>query len=128
MKADAENGVAFCHLKETEKPLIDKANSGFTNECGYGNKICHIKNNMGLWLLQETRRQWKWEGKDVSFDEMEKAALSAKPFKAFIDPEDPMFEAAGNMPQRVLEYCKKQVRPCLTATVKFSAVFTTALL
>ena len=92
---------------ETEKPLIDKVNSGFTNECGYGNKICHIKNIMGLWLLQETRRQWKREGKDVSFDEMEKAALSAKLFKAFIDPEDPMFEAAGNMPQRVWEYCKK---------------------
>ena len=65
---------------------------------------------------------------EISFDEMEKAALSAKPFKAFIDPEDPMFEAAGNMPQRVWKYCKKQVSPYLKTTVKFSAVFMTVLL
>ena len=96
---------------ETDKPLIEASDSGFTNECGYGNKICHIKNIMGLWLLQETRRQWKREGREVSFDEMEKAALSAKPFKAFIDPADPMFEAAGNMPQRIRKYCKKTGQP-----------------
>lgn len=96
---------------ETDKPLIEASDSGFTNECGYGNKICHIKNIMGLWLLQETRRQWKREGREVSFDEMEKAALSAKPFKAFINPEDSMFEAAGNMPQRIRKYCKKTGQP-----------------
>ncbi len=96
---------------ETDKPLIEASDSGFTNECGYGNKICHIKNIMGLWLLQETRRQWKREGREVSFDEMEKAALSAKPFKAFIDPADPMFEAAGNIPQRIRKYCKKTGQP-----------------
>lgn len=92
---------------ETEEPLIGESGNGFTNECGYAGKICHIKNIMGLWLLQETRRQWQREGKEVSFDEMEKAALSAEPFKAFINPEDPAFESAGNMPKRVKEYCKR---------------------
>ncbi|MBP0990201.1 MAG: rhamnulokinase [Oscillospiraceae bacterium] len=96
---------------ETEKPLIGESDAGFTNECGCNNKICHVKNIMGLWLLQETRRQWQREGKDVGFDEMEKTALLAKSFKAFINPDDPSFETAGNIPLRICEYCRKTGQP-----------------
>ena len=62
---------------------------------------------MGLWLIQESRRQWKREGDDVGFDVLEKEALSAEPFKCFIDVDNPAFETAGNLPRRVVEYCER---------------------
>ena len=62
---------------------------------------------MGLWLIQESRRQWKREGEDVGFDVLEKEALAAEPFKCFIDVDDASFEPAGNLPRRVKEYCEK---------------------
>lgn len=34
-------------------------------------------------------------------------ALREKPFARFIDPDDPTFEAPGNIPKRVQEYCKR---------------------
>jgi len=66
-----------------------------------------LKNIMGLWLIQESRRQWKREGEAVGFDVLEKEALAAEPFKAFIDVDDKSFESAGNLPKRVCEYCQK---------------------
>ena len=34
----------------------------FTNEGGVGGKIRCLRNIMGLWLEQESRRQWKTRG------------------------------------------------------------------
>ena len=34
-------------------------------------KIRFLKNIMGLWLIQESRRQWKREGKDYGFADLE---------------------------------------------------------
>ena len=62
---------------------------------------------MGLWLIQESRRQFRREGEEVGFDVLEKEALAAEPFKCFINVDDPAFEPAGNLPRRVKEYCEK---------------------
>ena len=66
-----------------------------------------MKNIMGLWLIQESRRQWKREGKEYSFDEMSEAALSSEPFASIINPDDPVFNAAGNIPERIRDYCRR---------------------
>ena len=79
----------------------------FTNEGGVNNTIRFLKNIMGLWLIQESRRQWRREGKEYSFAELETLAKAAKPFQCFIDPDDPSFVAPGDLPTRVREFCKK---------------------
>ena len=38
---------------------------------------------------------------------MSDAALKAEPFASIINPDDPMFNAAGDMPGKIREYCKK---------------------
>ena len=93
---------------ESEKPIVNDsaAKLNFTNEGGFCDTIRFLKNIMGLWLIQESRRRWKLEGKDVSFDYLEKEALACEPFKCFIDVDNPMFETAGNLPQRVKEFCR----------------------
>jgi sugar (pentulose or hexulose) kinase len=42
----------------------------FTNEGGVENTIRLLKNIMGLWLMQECRRQWQREGVELSYPEM----------------------------------------------------------
>ncbi len=94
---------------ELKEPIINDevAALNFTNEGGFKDTVRFLKNIMGLWLIQESRRQWKREGEDVGFDVLEKEALEAEPFKCFIDVDDASFEAAGNLPRRVKEFCEK---------------------
>lgn len=93
---------------ESDKPIINETSLkySFTNEGGAFGKYNIMKNIMGLWLIQESRRQWKREGHDYSFDEMSDAALSAEPFASIINPDDRLFNMAGDMPSRIREYCK----------------------
>jgi rhamnulokinase/L-fuculokinase len=94
---------------ELDNPVINEnsAKLNVSNETGYGKKTSFLKNIIGLWLIQESRRQWKREGKDYSFMELEEMAKKAEPFKCFIDPDAPEFTPAGNIPERIKQYCEK---------------------
>jgi len=76
----------------------------FTNEGGVENTIRLLKNIMGLWLVQESRRQWQREGLDLTYTEMAELAGKAKPFAAHFDPDDIRFLAPGDMPKRINSY------------------------
>ena len=94
---------------ELPEPIINDevCKLNFTNEGGFKDTVRFLKNIMGLWLIQESRRQWRREGEEVGFDQLEKEALASEPFKCFVDVDDPMFESAGNLPRRVKEFCEK---------------------
>lgn len=94
---------------EIAEPAITDASKlyDFTNEGGVGGKIRFLKNIMGLWLEQESRRQWIREGKTVTFDELSDMAVASKPLAYIINPDDPSFSAPGNMPRRIAEFCCK---------------------
>ncbi len=94
---------------ELDEPVVnEKAQKlNVTNEGGYNFTTAFLKNICGLWLIQESRRQWIREGKEYSYAELEKEALGAEPFKCFIDPDAPDFVAMGDMPERVREFCRK---------------------
>ena len=78
-----------------------------TNEGGAERKIRFLKNIMGLWIEQESRRQWQRQGEDVSFNELSDAAVASEPLKCLINPDDLSFQTPGNMPRRIQEYCEK---------------------
>lgn len=94
---------------ELDKPIVneDSMNINITNEGGFGDSVGFLKNIIGLWLIQESRRQWQRQGEDYSYADLEKLALAAEPFKCFIDPDAPEFVPHGNIPKRVREFCKK---------------------
>lgn len=98
---------------ELEKPLINEDSSrlNYTNEGGVEGSIRFLKNIMGLWILQESRRQWKREGKDYSFSDLAAMAKTAKPLVSIIDPDDKSFATPGDMPRRIAEYCQKTGQP-----------------
>ena len=94
---------------ELDKPIVNETsmNINITNEGGFDGSTGFLKNIIGLWLIQESRRQWKREGKEYSYADLEKLALDAEPFKCFIDPDAPKFVPHGNIPERVREFCRK---------------------
>lgn len=94
---------------ELDAPNVseDAMKYNFTNEGGVNKTIRFLKNIMGLWLIQESRRQWDREGELLSFDELEAQANVAEPFASLIDPDYAAFQTPGNMPRRIREYCEK---------------------
>ncbi len=94
---------------EVKEPIINEKSKALniTNEGGYNYTTAFLKNICGLWLIQESRRQWIREGKEYSYAELERLALECESFKCFIDPDAPEFAPMGNLPRRVKEYCEK---------------------
>lgn len=87
--------------KEIPEPLTGELAYKYdlTNEGGTGRKIRFLKNIMGLWIEQESRRQWAREGEKISFDELSNMAMASKPLACFINPDDLVFQTPGNMPE-----------------------------
>lgn len=94
---------------ELAAPLIGDTSFALniSNEGGYGNTTTLLKNIIGLWLAQESRRQWMREGQEYSFGELEQMAFTAEPFQSFIDPDAPEFVAAGDIPGRIRAFCQR---------------------
>ncbi len=98
---------------ELDQPLISPAAlaANYTNEGGLAGTIRFLKNIMGMWLIQESRAEWRRQGKKYTFDEMDLMAAEAEPFRSFIDPNDESFVAPGNMPERIAEFCRRTGQP-----------------
>jgi rhamnulokinase len=98
---------------ELSEPCISKKSMdyNFTNEGGVFGTIRFLKNIMGLWIIQECRRQWQREGEDVSFAELENTAWQSEGLVSFIDPDDDSFATPGNMPERIKNYCAETNQP-----------------
>ncbi len=94
---------------ELDAPIVNETSReiNVTNEGGYGYATGFLKNIIGLWLIQESRRQWAREGQNYSYADLEQLALAAEPFRCFIDPDAPEFVPRGDIPGRVRAYCEK---------------------
>lgn len=94
---------------ELDQPILNEKSfdAAFTNEGGAFGKIRFLKNIMGLWLIQECKRHWDRRGQVKSFAELETLGRAEKGFVSFINPDDDMFMAPKEMPERIAEYCKK---------------------
>jgi len=98
---------------ELEKPIINATSlvHGFTNEMGYGGTIRLLKNIVGLWVVQECRREWVREGYEYSYDDLTKMAEEAQPLKCLINPAASQFVKPGLMPQKIINYCRETNQP-----------------
>jgi sugar (pentulose or hexulose) kinase len=84
------------------KPVInaDSLACNFTNEGAVFDSWRLSKNIIGLWLVQECKREW-----GVSYDEITQLAKDAQSFKAVIDVDDELFLHHGDMPAKIRRYC-----------------------
>ncbi len=76
----------------------------FTNEGGVDRSIRFLKNIMGLWLLQQCRKDWS-EVERYDYEGLVKLSEQAEPFQMFIDPDDARFFHPTSMTEAIRSYC-----------------------
>lgn len=91
--------------------LAQKEN--YTNEIGYNSKIRFLKNIMGMWILEEYRRELENDNIDNSFETILKEFNEKTENITLIDPDDESFLPVGKMSSRIDKYASKtkQVLP-----------------
>lgn len=98
---------------ETPRPVVTEAarRANLTNEGGVLGTIRLLRNCMGLWLLQECRRQWAREGEDHSYTRLVALAAAEPGGVSVVNPDHTAFVAPGDMPARIREYCARTGQP-----------------
>jgi len=93
---------------ETRKPVVtpEAMETNFTNEGGFAGSTRFLKNVMGLWILQECRRQWARGGHEYSYEELARIAEGA-PSGPLVDPDHPAFLTPGDMTARIRRFCEE---------------------
>lgn len=94
---------------ELPEPLINDATlaGNFTNEGGVRGTTRFLKNIMGLWLVQESRRRWQRDGRDYDYGTLTQMAADAGPAVALVNPNDPAFLAPADMPLAIVDFCRR---------------------
>jgi rhamnulokinase len=85
--------------------------ANFTNEIGFGGSVRLLKNIVGLWLVQECRRDWADRGRDYDYAALTQLASEAKPFVSLINPADPRLVSPDDMPARIAALCRETGQP-----------------
>lgn len=74
----------------------------FTNEGGIDYRYRFLKNIMGLWMIQEVKRNYNDE---YSYEDLVDLAKEAKDFKAIVNVNDDRFLKPDNMIEAIMNYC-----------------------
>ena len=115
-----EGNFAFCSSGtwslfgvESEQPVKSRAvfDANFSNEGTAQGTFRLLKNIMGLWLIQECRRDWQKQGNFFSYDEIDAQAKASEGLRSIIDTDDLRFYAAGNMQKKIQQYCAESGQP-----------------
>lgn len=98
---------------ESSVPLISPKTFeyNFTNEGGANNTFRLLKNIMGLWILQQCRKAWSKDDQSITYSELIEMAMTAKPFKTFIDPDYMGFYNPEDMPSAINDFCQFTSQP-----------------
>lgn len=80
----------------------------FTNEGGIDYRFRFLKNIMGLWMIQEVKRNYHDE---YSFGRLVKLAREAKDFRAFVNVNDDRFLNPAHMIEEIQNYCLATEQP-----------------
>ena len=93
---------------ELRRPITSTAarEAGFSNEQGLEGRTRFLTNIAGMWLLQECRRVWAEQGKNLEYGTMVEMAAQAKA-PAFINPDAPEFQKPCDMPKAILDWIEK---------------------
>ncbi|HRQ42074.1 MAG TPA: rhamnulokinase family protein [Chloroflexota bacterium] len=98
---------------EVERPILtaEALAANVTNEGGVYGTYRLLKNVMGLWILQQCRAQWAGEGQSYSYAELVELAREVEVDTAVFNPNDPIFLAPGDHPQRIRALCQQVGQP-----------------
>ena len=101
---------------ELPKPLVNEQvrAANVTNEAGFDGTTRFLKVLVGLWILQECRREWERDGGPSEYGVIAKLAAKAPSLRSIIRPDDPRFAAPGDMVRKIQDYCRETGQPVPT--------------
>lgn len=107
---------------ELPSPLInrDTLAANFTNEGGHAGVTRFLKNIVGLWILQECRRDWEGAGTKWDYAELNRLATDATPLRTLINPDDPRFLKPGDMPEKIQSFARETGQPVPASPGEFT--------
>lgn len=76
----------------------------FTNEGGYHHRYRYLKNIMGMWIMQNLRREFKHK---YTFEELYELAHIGRYVTSTVDVNDDMFLAPDSMIKALQDYCEQ---------------------
>ena len=97
-------GVETDHAIVTDEAREQNFSSEGTIQGGYR----PLQNIMGMWLIQDCRRDWiKESGKTISWNDIVIEARKAEPFRSIINVDASEFYAGGDMVNKIQNFCRK---------------------
>jgi len=99
-------------VEVTTAILSDSAQQlNFTNEGGVDGTYRFLKNIMGLWLGQQSKRAFERQGSHYGYDELTNMAEAEPAFRSLVNPDDQRFLNPADMPNVIREYCRETDQP-----------------
>jgi rhamnulokinase len=91
---------------ELNEPLlsVQALRNNFSNEGGFNGTTRFLKNIIGLWPLQECKRDWNNESKNYDYPDLSNKADEYGLANAWIDINDQRFLKPGNMPDKISDF------------------------
>lgn len=80
---------------------------GYNNETCLGGATNLYRRVIGLSILDECRRHWLEQDRELCDEVLMHLATTSPAFEAFIDPADPRFAAPGDMPLKIQAFCRE---------------------
>lgn len=95
---------------ENQDPICtaDALKYNFTNEGGIDYRFRFLKNIMGLWMIQEVKRNYRDR---YSFAQLVEMARREKEFISIINVDDGRFLKPNNMVEEIQKYCQEMNQP-----------------
>ena len=115
-----EGSFAFCSSgtwslfgAEMDKPDLspEAAAAGFSNEGTIQGGFRPLRTIIGMWIIQECRRDWIKNGHNISWDDVVNEAKKAEPLRSIIDPDSREFYDGGNMEKKIQDFCRRTGQP-----------------
>ncbi|HYY11563.1 MAG TPA: rhamnulokinase family protein [Kineosporiaceae bacterium] len=94
---------------ELPEPVLssESRQANVTNEAGVDGTVRYLRNVMGLWLLNETMRVWRAQGRPRDLQKLLRQAEQLPGGGPTVDPDDPVFLPPGDMQRRIERECRR---------------------
>lgn len=118
----AEADSSWCYLScgtwslfgaELNEPVLTETarEAPFTNEGGYGGTIRFLQNIIGLWMVQECRRDFERRDERFDYETLTQLAKQATPFKTLVETKHAPFSLPGEMLEKITAYATQTNQP-----------------
>lgn len=98
---------------ELDAPVLTEASraANVTNELGVAGTVRYLRNVAGLWLLQESMRTWREQGRPQQLGPLLAAAEAVPGLRTVVDVDDPVFTPPGDVPARIAALARATGQP-----------------